>query len=302
MDKKSAHINRQPKGRRDGGQFSPSKNPESNISLASESPVANAQANAASAGLVPAFRWWHRMKELHRERPDGDEYPVMRTQSMGLPKKARHSHRMTYSGEDVSLLMPSVSAVKRYSQGQSPDGPFDIPVTANFNGGQIDGFVRVVTDGKGRWATMPIGFPREQAGTVAESVHCLLEARRPSRALAETGDIMERRRRRRAETGAHLEPVKSTWIKAAGYDHASGVMLMAVESKGSEKVYAYRASLEDYLRVVEDPVPGRVFNKSIRMSHPRVDASRCSKCHNVFVTDRHRCAIEMNAPGRYLAA
>ena len=161
-------------------------------------------------------------------QPGGAATPRCRTTGLPYPREAtrswatRRTHRMAYVGENVALRMPSVSAINSFSDangiGKAKGETFDVPVSAQFPGGQIDGWVRVAPGEDGTWATQGLGFTAEQSAYVAESVQCVLESRRPSRALADAGDLLERRRQRAAELGTTLQPMRSSWIKDVGYD------------------------------------------------------------------------------------
>ncbi len=142
---------------------------------------------------------------------------------------------MAYVGEDVAIRMPSATSIKSFADadvlGKGRGETFDVPVSAQFPGGQIDGWVRVAKGSDGTWATQGLGFTAEQSAYVAESVQCVLESRRPSRALRDAGDILERRRQRAAELGAPVTPITSTWIKGAGYDKVTGTMVITTNTK-----------------------------------------------------------------------
>lgn len=295
--------NRQPKGTSVGGQFSPTKNPEPHLDLApagsAESAVAALEAQGyrrvERAPLRRAPQWWRFMRHRAQERDDRD-VPVMDERTV----PGRSSYRMWYTNSQVALRSPSVASIKRFRTTVPDNTGFDVPVSSVFKSGQVDGFVRVVTDGEGRWSTMPIGFPPEQAGLVAESMQCLLESRRPSRALDEVGDLLERRRRRRAEAGVHLEPVRSSWIKGMGYEPSSGVLVMSAESRGGTRHYGYKVPLDEFARMASDTTPGRYFNLRLRKSARRVEVHACPSCGNVYVTQKHTCPVRANARGRHL--
>lgn len=316
----NSNQKRRPIGTDGAGRWAPMQNPESGVDLSPGSShrdsylaaVAEGYRRMPRAPVRSAHQWWGWMKHESKDPRDGRrvdrDVPVFVSPRIPTVKKddsviySAGSHRMWYTGDQSTLRCPSVASIKRFQRTQPTGAPFDVPVSAHFEGGQIDGFVRVMTDGEGNWSTMSIGFPDEQSATVAESVHCLLESRRPSRALEETVDLMERRRRRRAEMGTRLEPVTSGWIREMGYDPATGTMLMSVDAKEGRKNYAYSVPMVEYLRVAQDPAPGRVFNQRLRRTAPRVEARECSSCGNVFVTDRHRCPVEARVRGRHLTS
>ena len=135
---------------------------------------------------------------------------------------------------------------------------------------------------------------------VAESVQCVLESRRPSRALADAGDILECRRRRAAEIGAQVQPITSTWIRDAGYDKATGTMVMSAEGKTGVGRYGFEVPIAAFLRVAESPSPGRVFNREIKGKAERVEVRDCEKCGRVYATENHRCSVKVSTRKSYL--
>jgi hypothetical protein len=125
---------------------------------------------------------------------------------------------------------------------------------------------------------------------VAESVQCVLEARRPSRALWEAGDLLERRRRRAAELGATVSPVQSTWIKSAGYDPATGTMVMGANAKSGPRFYGFKVPTDVYKAVVTSHKPGAVFNHSVRGRATPVSVVECGQCGRFTAEGAsHRC-------------
>jgi len=159
-------------------------------------------------------------------------------------------------------------------------------LSATYPGGEVSGWVRVTRADDGSWATRGLGFANSSSAYVAEAVQCVLEARRPTRALAETGDLLERRRQRAAQIGTKVGQVPSTWIKAAGYDKATGTMVVTTATHE----YGYRVPAEVFSRVTSSPNPGRVFNQILRGKATRVEVRQCERCQR-FTADvtTHRC-------------
>ena len=332
MSKNQDH-NRQPKGIQIGGQFANKVNPEATVELAAEAsqnePARFMDERVEALrqhGYVPATtapllvdpqssahrkEWWDRhMAAGEYNNPAGgyaqmpDDWTPSRTDGRSAITGLRRTHRMAYVGEDVAIRMPSATSIKDFAAasvpGKGAGETFDVPVSAQFPGGQIDGWVRVVKGADGTWATQGLGFTSEQSAYVAESVQCVLESRRPSRALREAGDILERRRSRAAQLGAPVVPIASTWIKEAGYDKATGTMVITTESKTGKKVYGYDVPIAAYLRVANSEAPGRVFNQTIRGKTTTVSVKDCGECGRVYVTPKHRCPVKASTRRSYI--
>lgn len=241
--------------------------------------------------------WWEAEHATAEYGSDAGAYPQMpddytpsRTLGHSLSGH-RRTHRMAYAGAGVSMRMPSVTSIRRYAlelAGAAPDAPatFDVPVTATYPGGEVTGWVRVTRSEDGAFATRGLGFSKEASAYVAEGVQCLLEARRPTRALAETGSLLERRRQRAAQIGTHLAEVRSSWIKAAGYDKATGTMVVTTAAHE----YGYRVPPEVFSEMSRSRKPGRVFNQVVRGVAARVEISRCERCER-YTADlaAHHC-------------
>lgn len=332
MDK-NQNQDRQPKGIPVGGQFAPKTNPEATLDLAGEvgpSETARFMDERVEAlrqhGYVPATtapllvdprssahrkEWWDQhMAAGEYNNPEGgyaqmpDDWTPSRTEGRSAISGLRRTHRMAYVGNDVAIRMPSATSIKDFAAASVPGKgigeTFDVPVSAQFPGGQIDGWVRVVKGENGTWATQGLGFTSEQSAYAAESVQCVLESRRPSRALREAGDILERRRGRAAELGAPVVPIASTWIKEAGYDKATGTMVITTEGKTGKKIYGYDVPIAVYLRVAKGEAPGRVFNATIRGKTTTVSVKDCGECGRVYATPTHRCPVKASTRKSYI--
>ena len=309
---------RVPAGVPTGGQFAPTSRPEatgvelSEMSDDTESFLADRRSRIRAGGFVPPVaapratvdprsssyirEWWeaeHAVAEYGHEAGSYPQMPDDFTPGRGSGHALsghRRTHRMAYAGAGVSMRMPSVTSIRRYATeigathaGQST---FDVPVTAAYPGGEMTGWVRVTRSEDGTWATRGLGFSKEASAYVAEAVQCVLEARRPSRALADTGDLLERRRQRAAEIGTRLAEVRSSWIKAAGYDKATGTMVLTTATHE----YGYRVPSEVFSRVTTARQPGGVFNQMVRGRATRVEVRQCERCQR-FSADvaAHRC-------------
>lgn len=331
---KNPNPNRQPKGIPIGGQFASKVNPEATLDLAADALPLESVARfmdervdaLRSHGFVPATtapllvdprssahrkEWWDRhMAAGEFNHPEGgyaqmpDDWTPSRTLGASSISGLRRTHRMAYVGDEVAIRMPSATSIKSFAaanvSGKGPGETFDVPVSAQFPGGQIDGWVRVAKGADGTWATQGLGFTAEQSAYVAESVQCVLESRRPSRALREAGDILERRRQRAAELGAPVTPITSTWIKGAGYDKVTGTMVITTDTKSGPKTYGYDVPIAAFQSVATSPAPGRTFNQIIRGKATPVTVKDCEKCGNFYATATHRCRVKASTRKSYI--
>ena len=270
-------------------------------------PAAASRAMVDPRSSAYVRQWWeaeHAVAEYGAETGSYPQMPDDYTPSRGLGHALsghRRTHRMAYSGAGVSVRMPSVTSIRRYAAeldasrtrtagtagtGQRAPVTFDVPVTATHPGGEVTGWVRVTRSPDGSFATRGLGFSKEASAYVAEAIQCLLEARRPTRALADTGDLLERRRRRGAQVGTRPTAVRSSWIKAAGYDKATGTMVLTTATHE----YGYRVPPEVFAKVTTSRQPGGVFNQLIRGRATRVEVRKCETCQR-FTADMasHRC-------------
>lgn len=306
--------NRVPAGVPTGGQFAPTHRPEATgveLVEVEENDIASFLADRRerirASGFVPPVaapratgdprssaylqEWWeaeHAVAEYGHESGSYPQMPDDFTPSRGLGHALsghRRTHRMAYAGAGVSMRMPSVTSIRRYAS-ETKQATFDVPVTASYPGGEVTGWVRVTRSEDGTWATRGLGFSKEASAYVAEAVQCVLEARRPSRALADTGNLLERRRQRAAQIGTHIAEVRSSWIKAAGYDKATGTMVLTTATHE----YGYRVPSEVFSRVTTARQPGGVFNQMVRGRATRVEVRQCERCQR-FSADlvSHRC-------------
>jgi hypothetical protein len=298
-----------------GGQFATKVRAESGLDLVETPPQTPAQPfaefiaarqAAISNGYVPPLahsyatdpgssahrrEWWDK-SFLAAEYGDAKgEYPHMPddyTPSHGLGNSIegnRRTHRMAYRGAGVTLRMPSATSIKAFAK-ETPGHTFDVPVSATHPNGQVAGWVRVTVASDGSWATRGLGFSGADAAYVSEAVQCVLSSRRPSRALAETGDILERRRERAAHIGAKATPVVSGWVRSVGYDKATSTMVMTTAANQ----YGYRVPSHIYQDLATSKTPGKVFNQSIKGKAARIEVDQCPKCSR-FTADgaTHRC-------------
>ncbi len=331
---KNSNQDRQPRGIPAGGQFAPNVNPEATLELPGDAvPIASIaqfmdeRVDALRAqGFVPATtapmlidprssahakEWWDRhMAAGEFNHPEGgyaqmpDDWTPRKTLGASSISGLRRTHRMAYVGNEVAIRMPSATSIKSFADadvlGKGRGETFDVPVSAQFPGGQIDGWVRIAKGADGTWATQGLGFTAEQSAYVAESVQCVLESRRPSRALREAGDILERRRQRAAELGAPVTSITSTWIKGAGYDKVTGTMVITTNTKSGPKSYGYDVPIAAFQSVATSHAPGRTFNQVIRGKATPVTVKDCEECGNFYATAKHRCRVKVSTRKSYI--
>lgn len=299
---------RVPRGVPTGGQFASANYRESNLELGEDvdQEIVERSAVLAAHGYLPpvAFdanidpsstahktEWWDRAFATAEYSHSLGDYPQMPddyTPSHTLGRALsghRRTHRMAYSGAGVELRMPSVTSIRGFAM--ETRGTFDVPVVATYPGGSVSGWVRVTRLSDGSWASRGLGFSPEASSYVAESVQCLLEARRPSRALAEVGDLLDRRRQRAAKLGIRPQPVRSSWVRSVGYDPASSTMVMSTSSSAS---YGYAVPPSVFQSMLTSEAPGRVFNARIKGRATQVRVVQCASCSRFHREDaEHRC-------------
>ena len=130
----------------------------------------------------------------------------------------------------------------------------------------------------------------------AEAVSALLEARRPTRALADVGDLLEARREKIAAVGVRTNRVRSTWVNGLGYDRAGQTMVMTTR----REVYGYHVDASIYARIERAPSPGAAFNALVKGRTKRVEVVCCGRCGRFHLAEAaHRCpTVEAPRPGR----
>jgi hypothetical protein len=214
-----------------------------------------------------------------------DDFTPKRTLGQALSGH-RRTHRMAYSNQagGYTLRMPSATSIKAYDR--ETGGTFDVPVSARDAAGRtLSGWVRV-THHRGGWTSTPVGdFGPRTGAQVAESVAAVLEARRPSRALDEVGDLLARRRERQRAQGVPVSAVKSSFIAGVGYDKATGTMDVAMTGG---RVYGYRVSPEVHRAVTESTSPGGAYNRLVKGTG-RAAIARCPQCGRFFAETAHAC-------------
>lgn len=306
---------RQPKGIPIGGEFAAYRFKEPGFGLKfarDRQSMAERRELLRSAGFIPATtlqatdlpstthhreEWWDRNLVAAEYRAAGKTYPQMpddNTPAMTTGQSMagnRRTHRMNYQNGDVSLRMPSATAIKRYS-GANGNPTFDVPVSVAIQGGApVQGWVRVTKTGPDSWEATAQGGNGPSADILSESVAAVLESRRPSVALARVPDLLAAHKAREEAKGDPMIPVKSSFIDAIGYDESTGTMA----TKIGEKMYGHRVSKDFFEQVKNAERPGTIFNKFIK-GNPGAGVQKCPRCARFFTPARaHTCPTNHKA-------
>jgi len=236
-------------------------------------------------------RWWDEHR-LTAEIRDGAAYAQMPddfTPSMTgghALSGHRRTHRMLYEGAGIALRMPSVASIKRFAA-ESGETSFDVPVEAVGEAGNaISGHVRVTREGAGAWSVHSLNMPTQAAPKITEAVASVLEARRPSMALAAIGDLAESRRERIARTGSTIRrPATQSWITGVGYNQSAGEMVVQI----GDRRYGYHVAPDAFEAVANATSPGSVYNRLVKGSE-RFDLETCADCGRCYNSARgHTC-------------
>jgi len=302
-----------------GGQFAGRVNAAPNTHLADDATEASItellrrRAELIKAGYAPATAgpslgtgptstdgidtWWdeHFRRSEVRDGAGYNQMPDDFTPGMSAGRALsgrRRTHRMLYDGASIRLRMPSASAVKRYSA-SIDHATFDVPVQAEGLSGQVvSGFVRVTQEAPGKWTVTALNMPPQVAAKVSESVASVLEARRPSLALTEIGDLLQRRRERIARAGVRLDGVEnSSWVNAMGYNDAAGEMIVTLGTR----TYGYKVSAQVYHQVKNAFSAGAMYNRLVKGA-PRVQVDQCTGCGRWFNTDAGHTCMQHRQP------
>ncbi|ACV79022.1 hypothetical protein [Nakamurella multipartita] len=201
-----------------------------------------------------------------------DDFTPRRTSGRSIVGM-RRTHRMAYKSADGSFAvrMPSATSIKAFER--QTGTTFDVPVSAvSADGRVVSGWVRVTRSGS-NWAATELGDFGPSGVEVSEAVSCVLEARRPSRALAQAGDLRRRRAEKVASNGVTVVPVPSTFIDTIAYDSSSGIMGVTIRGK----TYGYQVPETSFDSVRVDRSPGRAYNKLVK-GRPRMAVDKCEQC------------------------
>lgn len=211
------------------------------------------------------------------------------------PSGRRRTYRRTYTGEGISIRMPSATASRAYAAAVSPEA-FDMPVQATINGKTVIGWVRVSRMARGQYAVSGLGMDPNVSAHISEAVSAVLEARKPTVALNQ--DLAKRRRERFAAGGTKIDPTsrRSAFINGVGYNKASGVMGVKI----GKRAYAYKVSEDLFNMLRGSRSPGSVWNDYIVKKGYRSDEIvACDDCGRfTAATQTHRCPSRHLPPTR----
>lgn len=242
--------------------------------------------------------WWQSQFALAEQAKGGgfhimpDDYTPGQTDGRSLLGK-RRTHRMKYEGAGVTLRMPSVTAVKRYSK-DIKGATFDLPVEARTPAGTVQTHVRVSPGPDGTWEVSSPGLTGqpELEGYVSESVRATLEGQRVRTALKDAGDLAERRRKRIADMGVKMYEPKAdgSVVKGVGYSRAGSELYVQLGNRN----YAYdNATPRLAGQLYRAHVPGSIYNSQVKGKFPSAKAESCDDCGRVTSSKReHECPPE----------
>lgn len=247
--------------------------------------------------------WWAH-SFAHAEQAKGGGYDIMpddytpgMTEGRALSGN-RRTHRIKYEGAGVQLRMPSATSIRKYAK-ELKGRTFDVPVEANTPAGTVMGHVRITPGPNGTWSVSGVRMPDGRNEYVSEAVQAILEDRRPSLALAQTQDLLERRRERLFAAGTKQSPPKyaSTFIEGVGYNQYSAEMTFNL----SGRQYGYKVPPEVAKNMLTSSNPGRAYAALIKGKRRRFDVVECPKCRrfiNEDTADMHQCHTGHRTPTR----
>ncbi len=294
-----------------GGQWREHARPEADVDLS----LGRERAVAAGEPVPAVYTtetmsahvgdWWDAQASVAEWAGKGAAYPKMpgdwTPQRTGgtADTGRRRTHRMTYTGNGFALRMPSATSIRSFAD--SNPGAFDIPIEAtNGDGRSITAWVRAVRHGRCSWAVSGLGFGGGTDAQVSEAVASVLEARRPSAAVRQAGDLIEKHRQRLADAGVVTENVRSSWIAAVGYDTIDGLLIMrtrprttkdGVQHAGRSYGSLVPRAVFDELRASDQP--GMIFNAMVK-GNPGVMVETCPTCNRTHARSRkHTCPTRL---------
>ena len=310
---------RQRRGLPIGGQWREQEHPEGDVVLDDSPPaLTSAQAErrqrqlAAYEGYVPPVatrisgpealstrrtdEWWdnHFVQSEYTEQAVGqipqmpDDFTPSMTAGRALTGN-RHTHRMKYTGSGVQVRMPSATSIRSWDKGHG--GTFDVPVSAEYPGGSVQGWVRVTRNGD-HWHATGLNFPDNANVHVGEAVSSVLEARRVTTALSDIGNLADRARARQSAGGVPVRPVKSSWIGGMGYNKDEALLVMETTTGRS---YGHHISPEVFDALQHAKSPGAAYNQLVKGHAVGAVVERCDVCGR-FSSGNHICPGSHNAP------
>ena len=306
----TAYLNtpRAPKGTSIGGEWQAQGHDDSGVILNPGSDAWTQRLHTLqSAGYVSATptptslppksaagvsAWWDQATvTAEYGHADGDipQMPDDNTPSHGSGNALsghRRTHRIAYTGGDLTIRMPSRASVDRFAA-QNQHRTFDVPVSVDTpDGHRIQGWVRCTPGSAGEWDCHGLGLDGDSEVHVAEGVAAVLEARHPRTALTTVGDLVARRKLRNEQHGFQAQPMTSSWIDSAGYNDETRTMVMATGGR----VYGYKMERARFDRIANSYSPGRAFNALVKNRQRRVEVAQCGQCGR-FTSDEvaHTC-------------
>ncbi|GAB6857963.1 KTSC domain-containing protein [Microbacterium xylanilyticum] len=199
----------------------------------------------------------------------------------------RRIDRIKYEGGGLAVRMYRASTIKQFAKAHG--GTFEFPIEIEGTAGRsMIGHVRVTQNAPGKWTVEPLGFPANVSWRASEAVASVLEARRPSHALRDAGDLLAKHRERIASAGTILQENESgsTFVKAMGYNRASQEMTIQL----GERTYGYHVDEEIYEAVQQASSVGARYNELVKNHAERVPVDQCGSCKRWFNADRgHQC-------------
>lgn len=298
-----------------GGEFAPRARDEARITLeAGPGGITDAERQLRRdalvlGGFVPAIAgptvkgdtssWWDtQFVRAEHQGEDGGyaKLPDDWTPTVG-PGRSLAGHRRTrltrYGNDEVQVRMPSSSAIKSFSASMNGE-TFDVPISATYPGGTVQGWVRVTNNGPGEWSVSGLGMDDKANAYVSEAVSAVLESRTPSLALSQMPDLMARRRHRFAAGGVKINRTeKSGFISGVGYNPAAGTMAVKIGNRH----YSYRVSQEVFNRVRAARSPGQAYNLMVKGRERAEEVISCESCGRFSVVSvGHRCPSQHKQP------
>jgi hypothetical protein len=301
----SISVPRQRAGQPSGGEFARHDRPESTIGLVDVGPGGmNAEQRRQRAlalehgGFVPAIAgprlpaanaaaWWSAAYVRAEHQPEGQGfYKIGDLWNSKGDKRDRRMRRQNYALGGVQLTMPSVAEIKRTSANIGHE-TFDMPVSASYPGGDVDGWVRVTRNGPGEWSVQGMNMDPKAAAYATEAISALLESRTVTSALTQPTDLMARRKRRFAQGGIKMTKTeKSAFISGVGYNDAAQTMAVKIGNRH----YSYRVGADVFKKVRGARSPGAAYNILVKGQERSVEITSCANCGNFSATAvGHRC-------------
>lgn len=302
MSAKHTTQPRKPKGLPVGGQWTTQELAGAGISLLGHRPLsedllAQRREQLQEQGYVPSVstqavaspettanrgQWWD-SHFIQAEYDSGggyaqmpDDYTPSQTSGRAMSGR-RRTHRMAYTTGGVALRMPSRTAINRFAAETKGD-TFDVPVAASLPSGDVQTWVRLTRHGPGQWEATALGMDGDGRASerigLSEAVAATMEGRAAALKPQSFGDLIERRKKKIAESGFTMDQVRSGWISSVGYDSAAGVMgTMTTDGR----VYGHQVSKATFDAVRQAHSPGRAFNKIVK-GHGRAGVEQCPEC------------------------